>query len=158
MATQLLIGFALALAGWLNRRGRVTTAGYLMLGGVTVAMGMGILLKGVLTVQGVDLGDYPLPLYDLFVVPIVLAGVLISRRAPLILCGATGMFTFLSLILMPKSPPFQSYWDGAYLYSEGNAVAAVLYVLLVQRFTAVASWLCADSLWWVLFVRHAPTN
>ncbi len=126
----------------LNERQRVAASGFVVLGGVAVAIGWEIVTKA--SIQGgIDLGD--LRLYDLFVLPILLSGVLISRRGPVIIALCTALFSIASLVALPHTPALQSYWDGTYTHALGSAYDVVAVAIVTQGLTAVASWLGADS-------------
>ncbi len=126
----------------LNERHRVAASGFVVLGCVTVAIGWEIVTKA--SIQGgIDLGD--LRLYDLFVLPILLSGVLISRRGPVIIALCTALFSIASLVALPHTPALQSYWDGTYTHALGSAYDVVAVAIVTQGLTAVASWLGADS-------------
>jgi hypothetical protein len=135
-----LVGTSVAYA--LNQRGAVVAGGFALLGGLVLAMALEMVVKAH-TQAGVDLGD--LRLYDLFVLPIMLSGVLISRRGPVIIGSVCIVFTTASLLLLPHTPALQLYWDAKYTRVLGSAYDVVAIAVLLQALTAVASWLGADS-------------
>jgi hypothetical protein len=131
-----------AAAYLLNRFGAVSQAGFTLVVGVAAAVALDILAKAT-SQHGVDLND--LRIYDLFLVPIVLSGALAGRRNTLILAGGTILFTIVTLILLPKTPTLQAYWDGDYKYVLGSAYDVVAIAALAQALAAGAAWLGADS-------------
>jgi hypothetical protein len=127
----------------LNRFNQTSAGGYVLLGGIVLAIAWDIVGKSHIQV-GVDLGD--LRLYDLFAIPILLSGVLLRRRAPIIIAAATITFTAVSLILLPKTPALQQYWNGTYKYTIGSFLDVVGIATLIQFLTAVVAWLGAESI------------
>jgi hypothetical protein len=143
-----LVSLCIALVGTLvafglNRFGRVGPAGYVLLFGIMAGIAWDIVGKAH-SQGGVDLGD--LRLYDLLAIPILLSGVLLSRRGPVILASITATFTTASLILLPKTPPLQQYWDGTYTYVLGSLYDVIAIAVLIQLLTAVVAWLGADGM------------
>jgi hypothetical protein len=136
-----LVGTLVAFA--LNRYGRVGPAGYVLLVGIMAGIAWDIVGKAH-SQGGVDLGD--LRLYDLLAIPILLSGVLLSRRGPIILASITTLFTVVSLIVLPKTPPLQQYWDGDYKYVLGSLYDVIAIAVLIQLLTAVVAWLGADGM------------
>ncbi|HEU5440286.1 MAG TPA: hypothetical protein VFU88_13430 [Ktedonobacterales bacterium] len=132
-----LAALAMLAADW------VAGSGFALLGGLCFAIGWAIFAKSQAQ-GGVDLSD--LRIYDLFVLPIALSGVVLGRRGPLLLGGATIAFTIASLLLLPHTPPLQAYWDGHYQFATLGSVYDVIAVALVaQGLVAAAGWLGADS-------------
>ena len=142
VALVIVLLFALA-AFALNRLRQCDPAGYTLLLGIVCAIAWDILGKAY-TQHGVDLGD--LRLYDLFAIPVLLSGVLVSRRGPVIIAVVTTSFTAISLILLPKTPPLQLYWNGDYRYVLGSSYDVLAIAVLLQALTAVVAWLGADSI------------
>jgi hypothetical protein len=144
--TLLAIGIAIAasvLAFLINQRGGTSAAGFMLLGGIALAIAWEILGK-VQAQHGIDLSD--LRLFDLFALPIVLSGVVVGRRGPLAIASATILFTIGSLLVLPHTPPLQEYWGGTYRYAILGSVYDVIAVAVVlQVLMAIASWLGADS-------------
>ncbi|MBF6590058.1 MAG: hypothetical protein IVW57_05930, partial [Ktedonobacterales bacterium] len=139
----LLIGLVgTVIAYFLNRFQLMGAAGYVLLGGIVLGIAWDIVGKAH-SQTGVDLGD--LRLYDLFAIPILLSGVLLSRRGPFIVAGLTVAYTAISLVILPKTPPLQQYWDGVYHFSLGSSYDVVAIAVLIQGLTAVVAWLGADS-------------
>jgi len=132
-----LVALALLALDW------VAAGGFALLGGLCLAIGWEIYAKAQAQ-HGIDLAD--LRLYDLFVLPIALSGVVIGRRGPPLLGTGTIAFTIASLLLLPHTPPLQAYWDGTYQFATSGSVYDVIAVALVaQTLVAVAGWLGADS-------------
>ncbi len=139
----LLVGLiGTAVAYLLNRLGFVNAAGLTLVGGISLAIAFVLVGKSV-NQHGIDLND--LRLYDLFLIPILLSGVLAGRRGPLIVGGISSAFTLISLLALPKTPTLQAYWDGTYQYVLGSAYDVVAIAVLAQWLTAAAAWLGADS-------------
>lgn len=138
-----LLAFAGAGVGYLlNRMQFIDSAGYAVLGGLMVAIGWEILAQSARQ-GGLDLND--LRVYDLFVLPIVLSAVLVTRRGPVILAAMSITYTIISLILLTKSPTLQQYWDGTYPYALGSSYDVVIVPVVLQAMSATAAWLGADS-------------
>ncbi|HEU4783225.1 MAG TPA: hypothetical protein VFS83_07795 [Ktedonobacterales bacterium] len=138
-----LIVFVGAGAGYLlNRMRLVNTAGYVVLVGGMLALGWEIVAQS-LRQGGLDLND--LRVYDLFVLPIILSAILLTRRGPVILAALSIAFTITSLLLLPQSPTLQQYWDGTYPYAIGSSYDVVIVPVILQGLAAVAAWLGADS-------------
>jgi hypothetical protein len=142
------VSLAIALVGTLatyvlNRLRQIGPAGYVLLLGISAGIAWDIFGKAH-SQGGVDLGD--LRLYDLFAIPVLLSGVLLSRRGPVIIAAVTTTFTTASLILLPRTPPLQQYWDGNYKYVIGSLYDVIAIAVLIQALTAVVAWLGADSI------------
>jgi hypothetical protein len=139
----LLAGLAGVVAAYvLNRMGLVSAASLTLVGGIAVAIAFVLVGKSI-NQHGLDLND--LRLYDLFLIPIVLSGVLAGRRGPLILTAITSTFTVVSLLVLPKTPTLQAYWDATYPYVLGSAYDVLAIAFFAQWLTAAAAWLGADS-------------
>jgi hypothetical protein len=138
----LLIALAGSLAAYfVNRLGRVGEAGYLLLGGGT--LGIAWVIAGRAMQQGLTTTD--LRLYDFFVLPIVLSGVISNRRTPILLGILTASFTIVSLFLLPHTAGLQRYWDGLDPQTIGSVYDVIAIPVVIQGLTAVAAWLGADS-------------
>lgn len=138
-----LCAFVGAGVGYLlNRMRFVNPAGYVLLTGAMIAIGWEIVAQS-LRQGGLDLND--LRVYDLFVLPIVLAAVLVTRRGPVILAAVSITFTIASVILLDKSPTLLQYWDGTYPYALGSSYDVVIVPVVLQGLAATAAWLGADS-------------
>ena len=110
--------------------------------GLMLAIGWEVIAQSVRQ-GGLDLND--LRVYDLFVLPIVLSAVLVTRRGPVILAVMSITYTIVSLILLTKSPTLQQYWDGTYPYALGSSYDVVIVPVVLQAMSAAAAWLGADS-------------
>ena len=140
---SILLAFAGAGIGYLlNRMQFIDSAGYAVLGGLMVAIGWEVIAQSARQ-GGLDLND--LRVYDLFVLPIVLSAVLVTRRGPVILAVMSITYTIVSLILLTKSPTLQQYWDGTYPYALGSSYDVVIVPVVLQAMSAAAAWLGADS-------------
>jgi hypothetical protein len=130
------------MAYLLNRMRFTIPAGYTVLGGLMLAIGWEIIAQS-LRQGGLDLND--LRVYDLFVLPIVLSAVLVTRRGPIILASIAIIFTIASLLLLHQSPSLQQYWDGTYPYALGSSYDVVIVAVVFQGLAAAGAWLGADS-------------
>lgn len=138
-----LCAFVGAGVGYLlNRWWFVNSAGYALLTGVMIAIAWEVLAQS-FRQGGLDLND--LRVYDLFALPIVVSAVLVARRGPIILAAISIAFTIPSIILLPKSPPLQQYWDGTYPFALGSSYDVVIVAVVLQGMAATAAWLGADS-------------
>ena len=131
-----------AVAYLLNRMQRIGPAGYTVLGGLMIAIAWELIAQSQRQ-GGLDLND--LRVYDLFVLPIVLSAVLVSRRGPIILAALSITYTITSIILLHKSPTLLQYWDGTYPYAIGSSYDVVIVPVVLQGMAATAAWLGADS-------------
>ncbi len=131
-----------ALAYLLNRTGLTAVAGYAFLGGLALAIALQI-GGNTLKQHGLDLND--LRLYDFFLMPIAFSAVLANRRVPFLIAGVTISFTFLSLLLLPKTPELQAYWDGTYAHAPGSFYDVLAVPQVIQALTAITAYLGADS-------------
>lgn len=138
-----LLAFVGAGVGYLlNRFQFVNAAGYAVLVGGMLALGWEVVGQS-LRQGGLDLND--LRVYDLFVLPIILSAVLLTRRGPIILGALSIAFTISSILLLPKAIPLQQYWDGVYAYAIGSSYDVVIVPVILQGLAATAAWLGADS-------------
>ncbi len=124
-----------------NRLDHVSVAGYLELAGGSLAVAWLIGARGVQ--QALTPTD--LRLYDFFVLPIVISGVIANRRAPIVLATLTAVFTAASLILLPHSASLQLYWDGRDPQTLGSAYDVVAIPVVIQALSAVVALLGADG-------------
>jgi hypothetical protein len=140
---SILLAFAGAGVGYLlNRMQLINSAGYAVLVGGMLALGWEVVAQSVRQ-GGLDLND--LRVYDLFVLPIVLSAILVTRRGPVILAAVSIAFTITSLLLLPHSPTLQQYWDGTYAYALGSSYDVIIVPVVLQGLAATAAWLGADS-------------
>lgn len=140
---SLLAALVGAVAAYiLNRFGLVTAASLTLVGGIALAIAFVLVGKSI-NQNGIDLND--LRLFDLFLIPIVLSGVLAGRRGPVILTILTSTFTVVALLALPKTPTLQAYWDETYQYVLGSAYDVVAIAIFAQWLAAAAAWLGADS-------------
>jgi hypothetical protein len=128
-------------AHFLGRYNRVSAAGYMLLGGLALAVALEIVGKA-LKQGGLDLSD--LRLYDLFALPIVLSGVIVNRRSPIVIASLTGAFSILSLVILHRTPALDAYWNATYPV-PGSPYDVVSVAIVLQGLTATAAWLGADS-------------
>jgi hypothetical protein len=142
LITVLIVFLGAGVGYLLNRMQLVNAAGYSILVGGMLALGWEVVAQS-LRQGGLDLND--LRVYDLFVLPIILSAVLVTRRGPVIVAIVSIAFTITSIILLPKSPALQQYWDGTYPYAIGSSYDVVIVPVVLQGLAAVAAWLGADS-------------
>jgi len=132
-----IVAFALTLGGW------VTLGGFALTASLSLAIAWEIVTKA-LAQHGVDLVDTRL--YDLLVLPIVVSGIVMGRRGPIVFGAISIAFTTASLIQLPHTTPLQQYWDGKYTFAIIGSVYDVIAVpCVIQLLGAIATWLGADS-------------
>ena len=141
LVALLIVLLGSSVAYILNRYQNVGLAGYFLLGGGTLGIAWVITARAL--AQGVTTTD--LRLYDLFVLPIVLSGVISNRRMPILLGSLTGAFTLLSLLYLPHATDLQLYWEGRDPQTLGSVYDVIAIPLVIQGLTAAAAWLGADS-------------
>lgn len=149
--TLIAVGIGLLgglLAYVLNQTDHVVGSGIVLLGSIALAIAWEIVSKA--QVQGgIDLSD--LRLFDLFAVLIVLSGVLVGRRGPLITGLAAMGFTVVALLLLPHAVPLQKYWNGTYPFAiHGSSYDVVMVALSIQALAACITWLGANSVEYAL--------
>ena len=138
----LVIVIAGSFSGYVaNRLDHVSIAGYLVLAGGSIAIAWLIAARGVQ--QGLTSTD--LRLYDFFVLPIIISGVIANRRAPIVLGTLIVAFTAASLILLPHTASLQLYWDGRDPQTLGSSYDVVAIPVVIQALSAVVAWLGSDS-------------
>lgn len=125
----------------LNRTEHIGSAGYVLLGSGTLGIAWVIAARGVQ--QGITPVD--LRLYDFFVLPVIVSGVLSNRRTPIVFGALTIAFTVASLLLLPRTTPLQLYWDGRDPQTLGSAYDVVAIPVVIQALSAVVAWLGSDS-------------
>ncbi|HLY32546.1 MAG TPA: hypothetical protein VKQ36_16095 [Ktedonobacterales bacterium] len=141
LVALLIVLLGAAASYFANRFQRVGEAGYLLLGGGTLG------IAWVITARGLNPGltTTDLRLYDFFILPIVLSGVISNRRMPILLGGVTGSFTVFSLLFLRHAADLQLYWEGRDPQTLGSVYDVIAIPLVIQGLTAVAAWLGADS-------------
>ncbi len=127
----------------LNRMHLVLAAGYALVAGVALALAWQVVSK-VLLQHGVDALD--LRYYDLMVLPVLLSAVLIGRRGPIVISGSVAAFSLVSLLVLPRTPTLEAYWNATYPYSLGSAYDVVALAVLFQLVAGVIGWLGSDSI------------
>jgi hypothetical protein len=142
-----LVALSIVFAGTvvayvLNRMSYVSAAGYALIAGVAGALAWQVVSK-VLLQYGVDAVD--LRYYDLMVLPILLSAVLVGRRGPLIVAACVSAFTLVSMVVLPRTPTLQQYWNDTYPYSLGSVYDVIALAVLFQWVAGVVAWLGADS-------------
>ncbi len=142
--TALILALIGTLAAFLlNQADQVGAGSFALLAGLAAAVAWEVVAKAQAQ-HGIDLSD--LRLYDLFILPIVVSGVLLGRRGPLIFGAAAALFTIVSLFTLPHTPELQLYWDGHYKDAILGSVYDVIAVpLVIQVLAATGAWLGADS-------------
>lgn len=141
LGALLIVLLGSSVAYLLNRFQQVGVAGYFLLGGGTVGVAWVITVRALQ--QGLTTTD--LRLYDFFVLPIVLSGVIANRRMPIVLGCLTGVYTLLTLLFLPHATDLQRYWEGRDPQTLGSVYAVIAIPLVIQGLTAAAAWLGADS-------------
>lgn len=130
------VGLAVVLVvvcGILSRARRVTAAGLVFTSGVALALALSLIF----TPNGLGMQD--LPTFDLFAMPVVMAGILLPRRASLGIWAACALFTGLDLQLEPHQANLNAYIADVSIYG-----VAILPILL-SGILAIVSWLAAGS-------------
>jgi hypothetical protein len=144
--TATAVGIALAAeitAYVLNRRGYVTPAGFVLLGGIALACAWEIFSRAIVN-PAVDITD--LRLYSLLLLPILLSTVLTGRRGPIVFTSFAVLFTIFTLLVLPQSPPLRAYWNGHWAYESGGAYDVVALPVAFAVLTGIVAWLGADSI------------
>jgi hypothetical protein len=130
------VGLAMVLVvlcGILSRARQVTAAGLVFTSGVALALALSLIF----TPNGLGMQD--LPTFDLFAMPVVIAGILLPRRASLGIWAACALFTGLDLQFEPHQANLNAYIAQVSIYG-----VAILPILLAG-ILAVVSWLAAGS-------------
>jgi hypothetical protein len=141
---SLLIVLAGTVAAFiLNRLAYVVAASYVLIFGLAGALGWQVISKVVLQ-HGVDALD--LRYYDLMVLPVLLGAVLLGRRGPLVIASVVSVFTLASLLVLPRTPTLEQYWQAMYPYSLGSVYDVIALAVLFQWVAAVIGWIGADSI------------
>ncbi|MBA3824233.1 MAG: methyl-accepting chemotaxis protein, partial [Ktedonobacterales bacterium] len=122
-----------------NRRGNVTTASVLFVFCIALAIVANILTPP----PSLGVGD--LPSYDLFAIPVVLAGVLLPRSYSVITWAAVSLFSALDLILTPARPDLVLYLKTVSIYG------VLARPIVLSGFLAVISWIAAGSVQRAIF-------
>lgn len=117
----------------LNHFGKINTAGTIYCAGVAVAIAWSLLY----TPNGLGLQD--LPTYDLFALPIVIAGILLPRSAPFFFWIGCSAFIVSDVYFEPHQANLTAYINEVGLY------ATVIIPLTLTFVIAVVSWLGAGS-------------
>lgn len=117
----------------LNRAGRVTLAAAIFVGGIAVALALSL----VATPGGLGMQD--LPTYDLFVVPVVMAGILLPKGAPFVIWLGCAAFIVADITFEGHQQNLDDYIKQVGLY------ATVVLPLVSTAALAVVSWLAAGS-------------
>ena len=117
----------------LSRAGLVDWAGAAYCSGVTLALAWSLLA----TPNGLGMQD--LPTYDLFSLPIVIAGILLPRRAPFFFWLACALFIIGDVSYETHQPNLDAYIQQSGLY------ATVIIPLILTFVIAVVSWLGSGS-------------
>jgi hypothetical protein len=133
---------ASGLAYLLCRLGMADASSYFLLGGIAIATA--IVITGHALQQG-GLDGIDLRFYDFFVLPILLSAVLSNRRAPIVIAICTCTFTIVSLVLLPRWPVLESYWNGAYPGKVGSFYDVIAVPVVIQALTAITAQLGVNS-------------
>ncbi len=128
----------LALSAALNRSGYISSAAILFIASVVFAIAMNQLTYA---------GGLPLSgrtAFDFFVIPILLAGVVLPRRVAFLCWGVCSAFIVLDLQFGPKQADLVGF-----IAHQGIYTAAATPVVLLGAVTAVA-WVAAGSVQWAI--------
>jgi hypothetical protein len=117
----------------LNHASRVTAAGTIFCIGVSLALAWSLLA----TPNGLGMQD--LPTFDLFALPIVIAGILLPRRAPFYFWIGCAAFIIADITFETRQANLAAYINQVGLY------ATVIIPLILTFVIAVVSWLGAGS-------------
>lgn len=117
----------------LSRAGLVDYAGVAYCAGVTLALAWSLLA----TPNGLGMQD--LPTYDLFSLPIVIAGILLPRRAPF-------FFWLVSALFIIGDVTYEAHQANLTAYIQESGLYATVIIPLILTFVvAVVSWLGSGS-------------
>ena len=131
LAAIVIVGSA-ALAGALNRADRTTAAALLLIGAFSVALGSALVATPALDLMW-------MPALDFFAVPVLLAGLLLSRRAPFAV-AALGVAAVVALLeLKPRDPAL------ARMVAQLGIYHFMVRPITLMVVVAIASWLWARS-------------
>jgi hypothetical protein len=131
LAAIVIVGSA-ALAGAFNRADRTTAAALLLIGAFGVALGSALVATRALDLMW-------MPALDFFAVPVLLAGLLLSRRAPFAV-AALGVVAVAALLeLKPRDPAL------AHMVAQLGIYHFMVPPVTLMVVVAIASWLWARS-------------
>ncbi len=129
----------LVICAVLNRRGNVTTASILFVFCITTA------IIATIFNPPPSLGVQDLPDFDLFAIPVVLAGVLLPRAYSVITWFVVSLFSTVDIILTPARPDLVDYIKTVTIYG------VLARPIVLSGFLAVISWIAAGSVQRALF-------
>jgi hypothetical protein len=121
------------LVGVLNRTGHITAAGTTFVITVAVAIAWSLIA----TPNGLGMQD--LPTFDLFVAPVVIAGVLLPRLTSIYIWLGCTIFTILDLLYEVHQPNLGSY------IAQVSVYGVAIIPIILSGVLAVVSWLAAGS-------------
>ncbi|HEY4036370.1 MAG TPA: hypothetical protein VGL94_20625 [Ktedonobacteraceae bacterium] len=117
----------------LNRYGLMNAAASVLVVGIAAAIAFSLLA----TPNGLGMQD--LPTFDMFVIPIILAGILLPKHTPFLIWSGCILFIVLDLT-------FETHQQNLDEYIQQVGLYATIILPAVSTFTlAVASWLSAGS-------------
>ncbi len=125
------------ITGILNRFGKITTASVVFVLGITAA----IAAAQVFTPDG-TIGLQDISAFDLFAVPIIIAGILLPRSFSILLWLGCAIFTVVDLELLPHK---QNLDDYIHLSNFSNVYPVAVLPILLSAIVAVISWVAAGS-------------
>jgi methyl-accepting chemotaxis protein len=136
-----IAGFAIiVLASMvLNRRGHVLAAGSLFTGGLALAIA-----GSQLATPSGKIGFEDLAGYDLLVIPLIVASILLPSRASIILWAASASFVVLDLGLAQHGASLDAYLPSG-LPAFARVYPVAVYPVVLTAVVAVISWLAARS-------------
>ncbi|MBA3823684.1 MAG: methyl-accepting chemotaxis protein [Ktedonobacterales bacterium] len=130
-----VLGFIIVLfTTSLCRANRVTTASTLYVLGIVIAISIG---QSLFPDNKIGLQD--IEPFDLFVVPIVFAGILLPRVWSIVIWAYGAIFTIVILSIIPHRSNLDQYLAGSGIY------AVVVQPILLSALLAVVSWIAAGS-------------
>ena len=121
------------LVSFLNRTGYITAAGTTFV--ITIATAIAWSL--IATPNGLGMQD--LPTFDLFVAPVVIAGVLLPRQTSIFIWLGCASFTVLDLSYEQHQPNLSAY------IAQVSVYGVAIIPIILSGVLAVVSWLAAGS-------------
>jgi hypothetical protein len=126
--------FIVLISSILCRTGRVTGANTFYVLGLVLAIGIG---QSIFPDNKIGLQD--IEPFDLFVVPIVFAGILLPRIVSILIWVASAIFTVTILSIVPHRANLDQYLNGSGIY------AVAVQPILLAAVLAAVSWIAAGS-------------
>lgn len=122
--TALLCGIVSAACGFtLARNGQLELATLLVVAGAVGAVTIEIAGIGYLG-HGLDIAH--IGMLDWYIVPSVLATLLLRRQLALVVTAICSLLMAVELLALPRTPNLQAYWQHRYPYQHAPAFALIL--------------------------------